>query len=55
MDTGGKRLEIEGDPHSHPFPRSRMEELYLHSHICLYGIVFKYLSTETKLPYLAII
>jgi hypothetical protein len=28
-----------------------MMELYLHSPICLHGVVLNYLSTETSLPY----
>jgi hypothetical protein len=35
--------------HLHLVPRSRMVELYLHSPVCLHGIVLDWLSTGTTL------
>jgi hypothetical protein len=41
--------------HLHVVPRSRMMKLYLHSHICLHGIVLNELSTGTTPPTLIMI
>jgi hypothetical protein len=38
--------------HLHLVLRSRMVELYLHSPICLHGIVLNYLSRGTFLPFI---
>jgi hypothetical protein len=33
--------------HLHPLPRSRMMELYLHSPLCLHGVVLNYVINYT--------
>jgi hypothetical protein len=42
---------VELAAYFHLVPRSTMVELYLHSPICIHGIVLNYLSTGTTLLY----
>jgi hypothetical protein len=49
LSPGGKRQGVKLTTHLHLVPRSRMVELYLHSPVCLYGIVLNWLTTWTTL------
>jgi hypothetical protein len=51
LSSGVKRQRRETDHSPHLVPRSRKMELYLHSPMCLHGIVLNSLSTGATLPF----